>query len=88
VFDHVTIRVSERGVSEPLYDSLLGGKTLDSASYAVWNDFSLAQASAGLPATRRLHVGFAAPSPEAFRLRDRDGNSVEAVRGDDIHSSA
>jgi catechol 2,3-dioxygenase-like lactoylglutathione lyase family enzyme len=78
VFDHVTIRVSERGVSEPLYDSLLGEKTLDSASYAVWNDFSLAQASAELPVTRRLHVGFAGSSSRV--VQDPDGNRVAAAR--------
>ena len=30
--------------------------------YAAWNDFSLAPASAERPVTRRLHIGFAAPS--------------------------
>jgi len=78
VFDHVTIRVSDRAVSEPFYDALLGEKTLDSPYYAVWGDFSLAQASEDLPVTRGLHVAFAESSP-GFVL-DPDGNSVAAAR--------
>lgn len=32
--------------------------------YAEWDDFSLAEADAESPVTRRLHVGFAAPTRE------------------------
>jgi catechol 2,3-dioxygenase-like lactoylglutathione lyase family enzyme len=79
VFDHVTIRVSERAVSEPFYDRLLGEKTRDSASYAVWSDFSLAQASEALPVTRGLHVRFAGSASRP--VLDPDGNGVEPSGG-------
>jgi catechol 2,3-dioxygenase-like lactoylglutathione lyase family enzyme len=81
VFDHVTIRVSDRAVSEALYDSLLGSKTLDSPHYAQWDDFSLAQSSAEHPVTRGLHIGFVAPSRDAVDAFHRRG--LEAGAPDD-----
>ena len=66
MFDHVTIRVSDRGASERFYETVLAtigiAKTYTAEDFAEWNDFSLAQASAERPATRRLHVGFFAAS--------------------------
>jgi catechol 2,3-dioxygenase-like lactoylglutathione lyase family enzyme len=66
VFDHVTIRASDRGASERFYETVLATigieKTLSDAYYAEWGDFSLAAATAGSAVTRRLHIGFAAPS--------------------------
>src|SRR5919201_346250 len=66
VFDHVTIRVSDRAGSERFYDTVLPTIGLDRTHsgerYAEWVDFSLAQASDEKPVTRRLHVGFTAPS--------------------------
>jgi catechol 2,3-dioxygenase-like lactoylglutathione lyase family enzyme len=66
VFDHVTIRVSDRAASERFYATLLPTLTIGEAhrgrDYTQWDDFSLAEASADKPATRRLHVGFVAPS--------------------------
>jgi catechol 2,3-dioxygenase-like lactoylglutathione lyase family enzyme len=68
VFDHVTIRVSDRDVSERFYDTvlpLLGlGRTHAGRRYSEWADFSIEQASDDKPVTRRLHVGFAARSRE------------------------
>jgi catechol 2,3-dioxygenase-like lactoylglutathione lyase family enzyme len=66
VFDHVTIRVSNRDASERFYRSVL--ETLGIAPSTVgehfpeWDDFSLSQATAEKPVTRRLHIAFAAPS--------------------------
>jgi catechol 2,3-dioxygenase-like lactoylglutathione lyase family enzyme len=66
VFDHVTIRVADRRASERFYElvlSALGIKmTSGGEQYAEWDDFSLAQATGERPVTRRLHIGFAAPT--------------------------
>lgn len=62
----MTIRVSERAVSERFYAitlKALGIKQDHSdAEFAGWSDFSLAQADAEHPVTRHLHVGFVASS--------------------------
>src|SRR5262245_56053437 len=65
MYDHVTIRVSDREASLPFYDLLLGRRTGESDVYVEWDDFSLAEATAEKPVTQRLHVGFYAPSREA-----------------------
>jgi catechol 2,3-dioxygenase-like lactoylglutathione lyase family enzyme len=66
VFDHVTIRVSDRDESERFYELVLRTigieKTHSGEHYAEWDDFSLSQASEEKAVTQRLHVGFAAPS--------------------------
>jgi catechol 2,3-dioxygenase-like lactoylglutathione lyase family enzyme len=66
LFDHVTIRVSDRAASERFYDTVLGAigieRTATSELGPEWNDFSLAAASAEIPPTRGLHVGFGARS--------------------------
>jgi catechol 2,3-dioxygenase-like lactoylglutathione lyase family enzyme len=66
VFDHVTIRVSSREASERFYETVLAAlgtaKTYSDDYLAEWNDFSLADTSAEHPVTRRLHIGFAAPT--------------------------
>jgi catechol 2,3-dioxygenase-like lactoylglutathione lyase family enzyme len=68
VFDHVTIRASDREASERFYDLVLATigveKTHADEHYPEWGDFSLAQADGEHPATRRLHIGFVAPSRE------------------------
>jgi catechol 2,3-dioxygenase-like lactoylglutathione lyase family enzyme len=68
VFDHVTIRVSDRSASEPFYDTVLAtlgiAQTYADEDFVEWGDFSLAEESEGKPVTRRLHVGFAAGSRE------------------------
>jgi len=67
VFDHVTIRASDRGASESFYATVLHTlgieQTHSGEHYAEWDDFSLGQADALHPPTRRLHIGFVAPSP-------------------------
>jgi catechol 2,3-dioxygenase-like lactoylglutathione lyase family enzyme len=65
VFDHVTIRVSDRDLSERFYETvlpLLGLTRTNDRRYVEWADFSIARASDDKPVTRRLHVGFTAPS--------------------------
>jgi catechol 2,3-dioxygenase-like lactoylglutathione lyase family enzyme len=69
VFDHVTIRASDRGASERFYDTVLATigveKGHSDEHYAEWSDFSLSQADDERPPTRRLHLGFGAPSRTA-----------------------
>jgi catechol 2,3-dioxygenase-like lactoylglutathione lyase family enzyme len=66
VFDHVTIRGSERAASERFYETVLATlgieKTYADEYFVEWGDFSLAGADTETPATQRLHVGFVAPS--------------------------
>jgi catechol 2,3-dioxygenase-like lactoylglutathione lyase family enzyme len=68
MFDHVTLRVSDREASERFYDLVLGtievGKTHSDEGFAEWGDFGLAAAEAGRPVTRGLHIGFGAASRE------------------------
>ncbi len=66
MFDHVTIRVSDRKASERFYETVLFAlgieKTYSGEHLAEWNDFSLSETSDETPVTRRLHIGFVAPS--------------------------
>jgi catechol 2,3-dioxygenase-like lactoylglutathione lyase family enzyme len=68
MFDHVTIRVSDRGASERFYDGVLAelatDRTYRTRSFTEWDDFSLTGADAANPLTRRVHIGFVAPSRE------------------------
>jgi catechol 2,3-dioxygenase-like lactoylglutathione lyase family enzyme len=68
MFDHVTIRVSDRTASERFYGTVLGaigvGPPEIGDDFAEWNDFSIAPARADRPVTRNLHIGFFAPSRE------------------------
>jgi catechol 2,3-dioxygenase-like lactoylglutathione lyase family enzyme len=68
VFDHVTIRVADRAVSQRFYEPVLDTLGIDlsyqAGPFAEWQNFSLAQADDGHPATQGLHVGFVAPSRE------------------------
>jgi catechol 2,3-dioxygenase-like lactoylglutathione lyase family enzyme len=64
----VTIRVSEREASERFYELVLRTLGIEMThsedGFTEWDDFSLSGWSPGKPVTRRLHVGFAAPSRE------------------------
>jgi catechol 2,3-dioxygenase-like lactoylglutathione lyase family enzyme len=66
MFDHVTIRVSDRNASERFYETVLGtlgiAKTHTDEHLAEWNDFSLAEATDDEPVTKRLHIAFVARS--------------------------
>lgn len=60
MFDHVTIRASERRASARFYDTLLQAIGLEQSQsgehYADWGDLSLGQASGEKPVTQRLHI--------------------------------
>jgi catechol 2,3-dioxygenase-like lactoylglutathione lyase family enzyme len=77
VFDHVGIQVTDRGVSEPFYRTVLDAigipPTHVGEAYIEWNDFALGQASSDRPVTRRLHIGFAAPSRDAVHAFHESG---------------
>jgi catechol 2,3-dioxygenase-like lactoylglutathione lyase family enzyme len=68
VFDHVTIRASDRAASELFYDTVLPTlgveRTNSGETFTEWSDFSLAQAADDDQVTRGLHIGFAARSRE------------------------
>jgi catechol 2,3-dioxygenase-like lactoylglutathione lyase family enzyme len=68
VFDHVTIRVSDRAASGRFYAVVLGAIGIDTThsgeQFTEWGDFSLAQATAWDAVTRGLHIGFGASSRE------------------------
>ena len=59
MFDHVTIRASDREASKRFYDTVLSAIGIERG-----NDFSVAAADAAQPVTRGLHIGFGAPSRE------------------------
>jgi catechol 2,3-dioxygenase-like lactoylglutathione lyase family enzyme len=66
VFDHITIRASDREATERFLDTVLPviGIPKDHSSDwgAEWGDFSMSPSSDGKPVTQRLHVGFGAAS--------------------------
>jgi catechol 2,3-dioxygenase-like lactoylglutathione lyase family enzyme len=68
VFDHVTVRASERQASHRFYDTVLQTlgieATYSDSRFAEWDDFSLTAADAENPVTRGLHIGFGAPTRE------------------------
>jgi catechol 2,3-dioxygenase-like lactoylglutathione lyase family enzyme len=68
VFDHVTIRVSDRAASERFYMRVLGVLGIDTThtgeQFTEWGDFSLAEAMAWDAVTHGLHMGFGASSRE------------------------
>jgi catechol 2,3-dioxygenase-like lactoylglutathione lyase family enzyme len=78
VFDHVTIRVSDRAVSEQFYAPLFDVLGHATTNVDEWDDFSFAQ---GDVPTRRLHIGFRATSRELVDAFWRTG--VEAGYRDD-----
>jgi catechol 2,3-dioxygenase-like lactoylglutathione lyase family enzyme len=68
VFDHVTIRVSDLEASRRFYDRVFEALSVEvepfvGDRFCEWQDFSIAQADAEHPATRSVHVAFAARSP-------------------------
>jgi catechol 2,3-dioxygenase-like lactoylglutathione lyase family enzyme len=77
VFDHVTIRVSDRALSERFYRAVLATLGIDVTSsngqFVEWDDFSLA---AGREVTRKLHIGFLAPSRDHADLFWRTGTEA------------
>jgi catechol 2,3-dioxygenase-like lactoylglutathione lyase family enzyme len=82
VFDHVTIRVSDRAASVRFYRTVLGAigieHTNEREEYPEWDDFSLSEAQAP---TTGLHIGFAAASRADVDTFHRTG--LEAGYRDD-----
>src|SRR4051794_24078357 len=80
MFDHVTIRVTDRGASERFYDTVLAplgiDRTYDTPTVSEWRNFLLTARDDAHPPTRRLHVGFAAPSREQVDDFWRDGTGA------------
>jgi catechol 2,3-dioxygenase-like lactoylglutathione lyase family enzyme len=68
MFDHVTIRVSDRAASERFYETVLAAIEIDKGNssdwLAEWDDFSLSPATSEHPATTGLHIAFSAWSNE------------------------
>jgi catechol 2,3-dioxygenase-like lactoylglutathione lyase family enzyme len=66
MYDHVTIRVSDRSASERFYRTVLETigirRTHQGDEFSEWDDFSIAQAIQLRHVTRHLHVGFVSPS--------------------------
>ena len=66
MFDHVTIRASDREASERFYALVLRTIGIEPTHrgdhVVVWQDFSLAAANDDRPVTRRLHLAFVTPS--------------------------
>jgi catechol 2,3-dioxygenase-like lactoylglutathione lyase family enzyme len=89
MFDHVTIRASNRRASEEFYETVLATLGFDRTSsdehYPEWNDFSLTQAEYDDPVTRRLHIGFTAPSrahvDEFWRVGTEAGHRDDGAPG-------
>lgn len=69
MFDHVTIRASDRAASERLYRRVLSAlgdeQTRDDDVLAGWDEFAIIQADDEHAPTRHLHVGFVAPDRDA-----------------------
>ncbi len=66
--DHVTIRTSDLHASLQLFTQVFellefSGQRHDGAGFYEWNDFSVAEADSEHPATKNVHIGFAATSP-------------------------
>ena len=72
MFDHVTIRVSDRAAGRGLYEILAGPVESSEETYDEWGDFEIAQADAEHPVTRNLHIAFVAGSRDEVDARWRE----------------
>jgi catechol 2,3-dioxygenase-like lactoylglutathione lyase family enzyme len=68
VFDHITIRASDRDASEAFYGTVLEALGIDesyrTSKFSEWQEFLVAGADNTTPVTRRLHIGFVARTRE------------------------
>src|SRR5689334_3493876 len=68
MFDHVTIRATDRAAAEHFYDTVLRTLGIDQSyrtnTITEWQDFIVTGADPEHPPTRHLHIGFVAPDPE------------------------
>jgi catechol 2,3-dioxygenase-like lactoylglutathione lyase family enzyme len=66
VFHRVTIRAADLAAAERFYTAVLPAlgipRTHAYEQAAEWQDFAVVSAGDGTPVTRRLHIGFVAPS--------------------------
>jgi len=64
MFDHVTIRATDREASERFYDTVLRPLGIDQSyrtrAFSEWQEFMVTGANPQNPTTRRLHIGFVA----------------------------
>jgi catechol 2,3-dioxygenase-like lactoylglutathione lyase family enzyme len=85
VFEQVVIGASDRQASERFYEPLLDllglAPTKRGEDRTEWRDFCVVQADGAERATRRLHIGFIAPSRAAVDAFWRAG--VDAGHRDD-----
>ncbi len=85
LFDHVTIRVPDRGAAERFFETVLAPLGIDTSyrtkEFTEWQEFMVAQATDAQPATRGLHVAFVAPSREQVDAFWQAG--IDAGYGDD-----
>jgi catechol 2,3-dioxygenase-like lactoylglutathione lyase family enzyme len=85
LFDHVTIRVPDRGASEKFFEAVLAPLGIDTSyrtrEFTEWQEFMVAQATAAQPATSALHLAFAAPSRAQVDAFWQAG--IDAGYGDD-----
>ena len=81
----MTIRASDREASEHFYDTVLGAPGTQRPNRRALRrvgNFSLAKAGEGKPSTRRLHVGFAAPSREEVASSGASGTEAATLDGE------
>jgi catechol 2,3-dioxygenase-like lactoylglutathione lyase family enzyme len=68
LFDHVTVRVADRGAAERFYETVLTplgpDSTYSTRAFAVWDEFQVAESAGDHPVTRHLHIAFVSPSRE------------------------
>ena len=68
MFDHVTIRASDREASEAFYATVLEALGIDesyrTSTFSEWQELLVTGADRTTAATRRLHIGFVAPTRE------------------------
>jgi catechol 2,3-dioxygenase-like lactoylglutathione lyase family enzyme len=80
MFDHVTIRVTDRIASERFYDKVLTplgiDRTYRTPTFSEWRNFLLTERDDAHSPTQRLHVGFAAPSREQVDDFWREGTAA------------
>src|SRR6476619_4462931 len=85
MFDHVTIRATDRAASERFYNTVLQTLGIDESyrtrTFTEWQDFGLTAVDFEHPPTRRLHVAFVAP--DRTRVDDFWQAGIDAGYADD-----
>jgi catechol 2,3-dioxygenase-like lactoylglutathione lyase family enzyme len=89
VFDHVTIRVSDREASERFYNTVLPIVGIENPHsddrFPEWGDFSISAVTPENPLTQGLHIAFGAESragaDEFWRVGTEAGYRDEGVPG-------